>query len=156
MNHHSVLSAILISSMLIVFLSLLSTKVDQLAATATSSGSMPVSLTRTALSQSATTLTASNMTGSPNWFIVFLPLMFLKFCFLIDSLLLLVRYRLNYRLKSAKLVFIFLNIVLFLLFDVLLCLKLEHYVNIKLTYVLIPIWIVALNLLAYLYVKLSR
>ena len=91
-----------------------------------------------------------------NWFLVFIPLFCLQACFFIDNILLLVKNRFNSKLKLLKLLAFLVANALLLTFEMLLCLKLEIYNSIKTSFIFIPIWILCLIVIAYLFIKLMQ
>lgn len=117
-----ILSATLISLNLIIFLSFLTTRIDQ--------------------------------SIKWNWFLVFIPVFFLQFCFLIDTLILMVKNRFVFKQKLVKLSSFLISIFLLFAFEILLCLKLEYYSDLKLTIVFIPLWVVFLKSVIYLMIRL--
>ncbi len=120
-----ILSALFISSILIIFFSFLTAKIDQ--------------------------------SVRWSWFVVFVPLFLLNFCFMIDGFLLTIRSRLTSSQKTKKYILIQFCNLLMTAFEVMLCLKLDQYYSkLKLVYVFIPIWTVAFILVSYFIYKLSR
>jgi hypothetical protein len=77
-----------------------------------------------------------------NWFIIFIPLFLLQFCFIIDSTILMIRNLLkSKREQSIKIILFLVSTILLYLFEILLCLKLEYYFQeIKLSFVFLPLW----------------
>ena len=124
-----ILSAIIISTLSIIFFSFLSIKIDHIV--------------------------------KWNWFLVFVPLFILKFCFAFDCIILIIHNRVKSTLsltsfKFLKLIIFLIEILLALTFEILLCLKLQYYyASIKLTYVFIPFWLFSFILLVYLFKKLT-
>lgn len=91
-----------------------------------------------------------------NWFLVFIPVFFLQTCFLIDNLVLIVKNRKANKKKIQKLFMYLLCILLMVTFEILLCLKLQYYRDLKLTYVFIPFWVFCLILFFYFIFKLKN
>jgi hypothetical protein len=89
-----------------------------------------------------------------NWFLVFVPMFFLQSCFLIDNILLLIKNRHISKLKLLKLTLFLISNLLLLSFEILLCLKLEYFPFIRITFIFVPIWALCLIIIAYLFVKL--
>lgn len=116
-----IFSAILTSSLLIMFTSFLSTKIDQ--------------------------------TVTWNWFLVFMPIFILQTFYLIDSLVLIVKKR---TLFHTYLYAFTLSLILIFAFETMLCLKLEYFPELMLTFVFIPIWVILIMLIIYLLIKLSK
>ena len=91
-----------------------------------------------------------------NWFLVFVPMFFLQACFLIDNILLLVKNRYISKLKLLKLTLFLVSNLLLLAFEILLCLKLEYFPHINTTFLFLPVWILCLIIIAYLFSKLMQ
>ena len=121
---NSILSAILTSSLLIIFLSFLSARIE--------------------------------LSIKWNWFLVFIPLYFLQTCLLIDSIILIARNRANFKFKLIKLISFLICFILIFSFEILLCLKLEYYPQLKLTFVFIPLWIIISFIIVFLLIKLAK
>jgi hypothetical protein len=88
-----------------------------------------------------------------NWFVVFIPMFFLKFCFLIDCIVLMIKNRTKSKYKIIKLSIFLLSILLALIFELLICFKLESY-NLKLSVAFTPFWLLCFILFGYLLIKL--
>lgn len=116
-----IFSAILTSSLLIMFTSFLSTKIDQ--------------------------------TVTWNWFLVFMPIFMLQTFYLIDSIVLIFKKR---TLVQTYLYAFTLCLMLIFAFEIMLCLKLEYFPGLKLTFVFIPIWVILSIMIIYLLIKLSK
>lgn len=92
-----------------------------------------------------------------NWFIIFIPIFFLKFCFLIDVIVLIIRNAIrSKRVQIIKLIIFLISILLFYIFEILLCLKLEYYNHLKLTFVFIPLWLLLSIASVYLFRHLIK
>lgn len=91
-----------------------------------------------------------------NWFLVFIPIFLLQLCFVIDCIILLIKNRVTNKVKLYKLSLFLISILLIYAFEIGLCLRLENYLFIKTTYLFIPLWIVLLILLIYLFSKLIK
>ncbi len=87
-----------------------------------------------------------------NWFLTFIPLFILQAILLLDTVVLIVRnhMKLKFSHKLFKLILFLISIVLIFLFEILLCLNLEEYINIKYVLVFLPFWIVFLFITIYL------
>lgn len=75
-----------------------------------------------------------------NWFLVFIPIFFLQICYLIDSIVLIVKNRRSNRTKISIFFLYLICILLIFAFEILLCLKLEYFPNLSCAYVFIPLW----------------
>ena len=93
-----------------------------------------------------------------NWFIVFIPLYLLQLSFIIDSIILIANNIIKSKPEQSIKISIFLaSIILFFIFEVLLCLKLEYYrVEIKLSFVCMPLWLVLTAASVYIFKKLIK
>lgn len=91
-----------------------------------------------------------------NWFIVFIPLFFLQTCFFIDNILLTIKNRSISKIKLIKLFTFLISNILLLAFEILLCLKLEYFPSVKLSFVFIPFWLLSVFIIGYLFIKLSQ
>ena len=91
-----------------------------------------------------------------NWFVVFIPLFFLQTCFFIDNILLTIKNRSISKIKLIKLFTFLICNILLLAFEILLCLKLEYLPFVKLTYIFIPLWLLLIIIIGYLFIKLSQ
>lgn len=117
-----IFSALMTSSLLIMFISFISTKIDQ--------------------------------TVNWNWFLVFMPLFMLQTFYLIDVVALISKRRIQ--LKSLNLFAFAFGIVLIFSFEILLCLKLEYFLEWKLTFIFTPLWISFSMIIIYLFFQLAR
>ncbi len=115
-------SAVLTSSLFLMFLSFLSTKIEG--------------------------------TVTWNWFLVFLPLFMLQTFYLIDVVTLISKK--SIQTKSMSLFVCAFFLVLLFTFEILLCLKLEAYTRMKLTYIFIPLWTNFSIMIIYLIIKLAK
>jgi hypothetical protein len=115
-------SAVLTSSLFLMFLSFLSTKIEG--------------------------------TVTWNWFLVFLPLFMLQTFYLIDVVTLISKK--SIQTKSMSLFVCAFFLVLLFTFEILLCLKLEAYTQMKLTYIFIPLWTNFSIMIIYLIIKLAK
>lgn len=86
-----------------------------------------------------------------NWFVVFIPLFFLKFFFLTHSIVL-VKKLFVYKQhgKDFSLLYYIMTILSLLTFEILLCVKLEYQPHIKYTFVFLPLWMSLIFLIIYL------
>ena len=119
-----ILSTTLVSFNLIIFLSFLSTRVDNAI--------------------------------KWNWFLVFIPVFFLKICFIIDSVILLIKNRKSNRFKISFFILSLISILLVFTFEILLCLKLENFPDLSNYYVFVPLWSLFLILLIYFFFKFKK
>lgn len=91
-----------------------------------------------------------------NWFLVFIPVFFLKACFIADSIALIIRNRKSTRLRIFFLLFYLICVFLMLAFEILLCLKLEYFPYLNCTYMFIPLWSLFIIFIVYILFKVKR
>lgn len=89
-----------------------------------------------------------------SWFLVFIPLFLLQTFYLIDCIFLIVKNRVTFNSKLIKLIAFFICIILVFIFEILICLRLDYYPDLKLTYVLVPAWLVMLGAIVFLFSRL--
>ncbi len=88
-----------------------------------------------------------------NWFIIFVPVFFIKTVLFLDTLVLILKNRRKFKFsnKLLKLILFLTSIMLVFLFEILLCLNLEQYTQIKYIFIFLPLWLVFLLLSIYFF-----
>lgn len=121
-----ILAAILISTNLITFFSFLSLKVDQ--------------------------------SIKWNWFVVFIPMFLLNFLFLAHSIILMKRRLQRYKLSGElfKLFIYILCNLLVLVFEILFCVKMEYMNTLTVVNIFIPLWLLLIILIVFLFKVLAK
>ena len=89
-----------------------------------------------------------------SWFLVFIPLFFLQTFYLIDCIFLIVKNRVTFNSKLIKLIAFLICIILVFIFEILICLRLDYYPDLKFTYVMVPAWLVMLGAIVFLFSRL--
>lgn len=87
-----------------------------------------------------------------NWFLVFMPVFLIQSFYLIDTIVLITKKR----LAIQSLLALGSCTVLIFLFEILLCVKLEYWPELQLTFVFIPIWLLFLITIFYLLTRLAK
>jgi hypothetical protein len=90
------------------------------------------------------------------WFVIFIPLFILQTFYLMDAIFLIVKNRFTLNIKLIKLITFLFCIILLFIFEILVCLRLDYYSNLKIGYILIPAWIIMIIKIIYLLIKLAN
>lgn len=90
------------------------------------------------------------------WFVIFIPLFILQSFYLMDAIFLIVKNRFTLNIKLIKLITFFFCIILLFIFEILVCLRLDYYSNLKIGYILAPAWIIMIIQIIYLLIKLAN
>lgn len=90
-----------------------------------------------------------------NWFLVFIPLFLIQTFYLIDCMFLMIKQRFKFNSRLIKLSAFFICIILIYSFEILICVRLDYYPQLNLSYLFIPAWLVMLSTIGFLLFKLA-